>query len=156
MKKCSNCGETKLVSKFSKHKSSREGIRSQCKECLNIKKREYLGVVRKQDPLRLKRQTLMGQYNITLEEYIEILYTNQNGVCPLCEVKAPSIEEMIEDRFWSVDHYHSCCPNKSSCGKCVRGILCDPCNNAMKQPMDNKKWWENAGIYLGHTEVSDG
>lgn len=32
---------------------------------------------------------------------------------------------------WAVDHDHRCCDGRKSCGKCVRGILCQPHNMAM-------------------------
>lgn len=30
-----------------------------------------------------------------------------------------------------VDHDHKCCPANRSCGKCIRGLVCGPCNFAM-------------------------
>lgn len=29
-----------------------------------------------------------------------------------------------------VDHDHACCPTQRSCGRCIRGYLCHPCNAA--------------------------
>lgn len=95
-------------------------------------------------------------YNITLEDYRIILNDVQGGVCPLCKNPAPSIYEMLEGQFWHVDHDHGCCPrvldgtgnNRStSCGECIRGILCHLCNLALNENV-NEDWLNNALVYI--------
>lgn len=36
-----------------------------------------------------------------------------------------------------IDHDHSCCSAKRSCGKCVRGTLCGACNRALAALRDD-------------------
>lgn len=42
-----------------------------------------------------------------------------------------SCESCGSDVKLHVDHDHACCPSGSSCGKCVRGFLCAPCNQIL-------------------------
>ncbi|WP_350310807.1 endonuclease VII domain-containing protein [Pseudarthrobacter defluvii] len=60
------------------------------------------------------------KYNLPPEEYRRML-EEQGGACGSCG-KVP------ENRRLVVDHDHSCCPTKTSCGDCIRGLLCDDCN----------------------------
>lgn len=60
-------------------------------------------------------------YNITYEFYLA-LYDLQGGKCYVC-VRATG-----ESKKLAVDHDHKCCPGSTSCGECVRGLLCKPCN----------------------------
>lgn len=103
----------------------------------------------------MKRSNLQRCHNITLDEYEQILYVNQQGMCPLCLEKAPTIEEMLDGRFWHVDHDHSCCPggyNAPTCGECVRGILCPACNSILCEKMEEPGWLVRASSYLGMEE----
>jgi hypothetical protein len=49
------------------------------------------------------------------------MYESQDRACAGCHTPMP--DEKLE-----VDHDHACCPGKRSCGRCVRGLLCHPCN----------------------------
>lgn len=60
-------------------------------------------------------------FSITVDEYNRMLL-RQNGGCAVC------LEPPAPDRRLSVDHDHACCPGVSSCGRCVRGLLCTRCN----------------------------
>lgn len=53
-------------------------------------------------------------------------------------------------RRLAVDHDHSCCPGKTSCGRCVRGLLCGPCNDHMGYLRDNPEAWIRGGLYLAN------
>ena len=59
----------------------------------------------------------------------QALLDAQGGVCAVC--KGPSRykrrDGSLSGRF-AVDHDHSCCPGIKTCGKCIRGLLCDQCN----------------------------
>jgi hypothetical protein len=51
-----------------------------------------------------------------------------------------------------VDHDHTCCPGKKSCGKCIRGFLCRACNSFIGLAKDNITTLENAVKYLKETQ----
>lgn len=117
-KLCVKCDIPKLVSEFHNDKRRKDGLASYCKVCI----REYGAEWRKKNPDRQRRNLLKLRYGISLEEY-EALLEAQGGCCDLCG-RTP--EE--NGQALSVDHDHSCCPNRRACGKCVRSLLCIKCN----------------------------
>lgn len=60
------------------------------------------------------------QYNLTPDQY-QALVDFSGGLCYGC----------WRNKGRCVDHDHKCCPGKVSCGKCVRGLLCGPCNKGV-------------------------
>lgn len=52
---------------------------------------------------------------------------------PRCETcgKELRVDGFSGDRTYAVDHDHHCCPEETSCGSCVRGLLCNSCNTLL-------------------------
>lgn len=59
--------------------------------------------------------------------------------CQICDREAALV----------VDHDHKCCPEKStSCGKCIRGMICSQCNSALGYFQDSPEVLNRASEYL--------
>lgn len=67
---------------------------------------------------------------------LHALYLKQCGCCYLCDDPLPSDLARA-----AIDHDHSCCPGAQayiiSCGRCVRGIACLPCNRLIGGAQDD-------------------
>ena len=74
-------------------------------------------------------------YGITREQYAAALAVG----CLICE---------STERKLHVDHDHACCPGTRSCGSCVRGLICGPCNRGLGQFGDNPAALIKAAEYL--------
>ncbi len=83
------------------------------------------------DPAKFKGRTyrnhLRVTYGLTPEKFQDLL-TEQGGNCYLCE---EPLDTTPQNRGVYVDHDHTCCPGKKSCGKCVRGLACHQCNTGI-------------------------
>ena len=71
--------------------------------------------------LRERRRTLR-LYGLSEAEWQGWL-GRQNGGCAICGTTDPGGRGQ-----WMIDHDHGCCPGAGSCGRCVRGLLCNRCN----------------------------
>jgi len=83
---------------------------------------------RANNPDKHQERHLLKMFNITLEQYRKLL-EEQGGKCAICSATNPGGPHPRGN--FPVDHDHSCCPGKTSCGKCVRGLVCWGCNSGL-------------------------
>jgi hypothetical protein len=77
------------------------------------------------DPRRWRSKYRLSRYGLTRQMFDRLLEA-QGHAC------AMGREPFTQDSMIFVDHDHACCPReKSSCGRCVRGLLCLSCNTAL-------------------------
>lgn len=86
---------------------------------------------------RVRKNQRLRQYNITIEEYEEMLEAHGHK-CAICGYSDKSSPKF----FPMVDHDHAS-------GK-VRGILCSNCNTAIGKMKDNPELLKRAAEYLEH------
>jgi hypothetical protein len=87
-------------------------------------------------------QYLKYKFGFGIEKFREMLAA-QGGVCALCLRPAKG------KRRLSVDHDHACCPGEGkTCGKCVRGLVCQRCNTVLGNAQDNPETLDRGANYL--------
>ena len=109
-KTCIKCSTEKPVEEFYKYKApgGKTYTRRSCKVCFD--ERPSMSSESR------KKVNLRHKYGLSWEAYQELV---KDG-CEVCGTH----EKLV------VDHDHSCCPGKETCGNCIRGILCDRHNRA--------------------------
>lgn len=118
--------------------------RPSCKECASAKAKvrnnSPKGRVAFEEGRETRRIALIwARYKISEEDYL-VMIESQNGRCKIC------CRVTLE---WHIDHDHKCCPQKgSSCGKCIRGLLCSKCNRALGLLYDNEEVLGRTVLFL--------
>lgn len=86
--------------------------------------KEYTRAYRRRHPERQAPQTRKSRlkmfWGMTEEKYEQMLAA-QKGVCAIC-LKPPRRTRLC------IDHDHKCCGPQKACAKCIRGLVCFPCN----------------------------
>lgn len=161
-RRCTDCGELKLLSEYYIHPRNTSGHGRQCKSCHRAKavkrrandlekhrkkSRDYraknLEHVKaksreryKKNPDKWRDGTLRAKYGITLEEYNR-RYAEQGGKCAVCKLP-PNPKNII--KTLAVDHDHET--------GAVRGLLCGWCNTGLGQFQDSPLHLFNTVPYL--------
>jgi len=100
----------------------------------------------------------LRKYNITLEQY-EAPKAAQNNLCAACKEPPTELKGNTNAVFldnFVIDHDHRCCPGEGSCGKCIRGLTCSPCNVAAGMLRDNPVKARNLADYLENSLMNCG
>lgn len=90
--------------------------------------------------VRHRQLRLASKYGLTTGMFTELL-RKQGGGCAICKTNGSTTR-------WAVDHDHSCCLGDKTCGKCIRGILCYPCNQALGLMKDSPEIIASALVYI--------
>ena len=86
-----------------------------------------------------RHYNLAWRYGLSISQVNEYESATE---CPLC------LRVRSEDKGLVVDHDHDCCPGNRSCGECVRGFICQGCNNALGR-LDKEGAWDRFATYRG-------
>lgn len=119
-KQCRTCKSWLGESKFYSNPKTLDRLMGECKTCSSIRSRG-------------------NRYGLTRERLQE-MFDGQGGRCAICPHR-------LDDGF-AVDHDHDCCATDYTCGKCVRGLLCQQCNHGIGNFRDDIELLENAMSYL--------
>jgi hypothetical protein len=138
-KKCKDCAQTKPVSEFHNHATSKDRKDCYCITCSNVRAKRWKQAnhqrinqrraeARKDG--RLRAETLSQRYGLTIDSHAALL-EEQGHTCKICKEPA---------RLLHVDHCHVT-------GK-VRGILCIKCNTGLGHFRDDVELLKTAIAYL--------
>lgn len=148
---CPGCETSYPLDVFHKN----QGYCPTCKHKYDVERRSKIKVTG-YDKFKRWQQHLKKRYKMTLLD-VENLYMTQNGLCPICnkQLENPALEETV--RFsMSIDHDHACCPGDTTCGNCIRGLLCRDCNLMIGHAKDNLDTLKKAVEYLETTSKKVG
>lgn len=131
MKWCGSCRTAKSQAEFGRSRDRKGGRYPHCKSCCSAyrarpdqkaRQKEYNAeyVVKKRDHRRAVNRAY--RYGVSNARLQEMLAMQKNA----CGNKGCATPLTLPDAH--VDHDRKCCPGRSSCGECVRGLLCPGCN----------------------------
>lgn len=165
-RKCYGCQGVKAAASF---RGPSKTYCADCEDAYNADRRRTDPAVRERETAATRkwvakavaadpdfyRKLTLAKFGLSIEQFDAILAA-QAGKCanPGCRATEPG------GRFntWHVDHDHSCCPRdikgaRKSCGRCIRGLLCQRCNLLLGHARDSVAVLEGAVAYLSRASV---
>lgn len=131
MKNCTHCGDA-MKQRFTPAGAKRGWV---CARCNHARANAY----RFAEPEKYRDTRLWTTRRIRSADY-DALLESQGGACACCGEVPPA---------FVIDHDHACCPGEyKSCGKCTRGLICQPCNLTVGHAHEDIKRLRAAADYL--------
>lgn len=129
---CRTCNHPQDPDQFVRDKSVTDGLATECNLC-------------RADRVRY------NTYKLTPEAF-EDLRNAQGDACAICKGSFAG----VATKNIHVDHDHTCCKGKKTCGRCVRSLLCGQCNTGIGMFKDNPELLDNAAAYLRNHQINSG
>jgi hypothetical protein len=117
-KHCLLCNQFKPPASFARGAGS-DGLQTFCRSCRS--ERYYKA---QRDEVLNKRRLKL--YGLTTQQF-EAKVEQQGGRCAVCGSPDPV----------AMDHDHGCCPSETTCGQCLRDVLCTNCNTGLGMVHDD-------------------
>ncbi|WP_420709748.1 endonuclease domain-containing protein [Streptomyces sp. NRRL F-4707] len=121
-----------------------------CKVCFDKLWRVEAGRKGRVCPQCRNAERQARRHNLTRARVNAILRV-QDDTCPLCGSLGGD-SSMEGPSWWHIDHDHRCCSGPTSCGQCVRGLLCKDCNTRglawYESLAADLQTWDHANAYL--------
>lgn len=125
--RCRHCG-LRPVGDFYEDRSRRgTQTSSECKACFSLR-RSSLGSNSETTKKRYRKGNL-ARKGLTVLQYDE-MFRRQGGLCAVCDCPETRRRNGVLQRL-AIDHDHSCCPAQRCCLDCIRGLLCESCNQGL-------------------------
>ena len=96
---------------------------------------------RMRNPEKVRQIGREYSYGLTPSQF-DRLKRLQGNKCPLCRQEFSSKVKPY------VDHDHSCCTEQKTCGKCIRGLLCNKCNAVLGRVEKFPMFLQDCKAYL--------
>ena len=120
-KLCIRCGLWSFESDFIRDASHADGLSTYCKPCRSAHARAW-------------------RYGLEPTD-VERMVSEQGGACAVCPAR-------LADGY-CIDHDHACCPGAKTCGKCLRGLLCQECNKLLGKIESDPNRLDRMLAYIG-------
>lgn len=133
---CRHCGPVDV-----QLKRGSKGPYWRCAEAVRADRRAWHNANQDKSAEHRRRHHLLSRYGLTVEGYLA-LSEKQGGVCLICHQPEEGNLSL------AVDHDHDCCPGERTCGQCIRGLLCNRCNNGLGYFRHDTALLEQAAAYL--------